>query len=180
MRLFISVDLDDTLREKIFELSRFFNIRGVKAVEKENIHITLKFLGEVKSADSIIKKLEEVEHPPFNIEIKGIGFFPSQSKMRVVWVGVEKGRDEITTLAKMIEDKMAKLGFKKENRFVPHATIARIKRIDSGGRSKLLKALEDYSNFEFGEMIVDKFHLKRSTLTPKGPIYDDVRVFKLS
>ncbi len=180
MRLFVAVDVSDEIREKIFNLSRFFNFRGAKAVEKDNIHITLKFIGEVdnRKKDIIVEKLNEIEFESFTVRFKGIGFFPSASKMRVVWAGVEDP-GEMRRLAEMVEDKLSEAGIKKERRFLAHATIARIKRIDGKMRSELIKKLEPHMKDDFGEMRVESFALKKSTLTPKGPIYDDVQVFKL-
>lgn len=181
MRLFVAVDLNEEIRENIFGLSKILGVRGVKTVERENLHITLKFLGGVHDSkkDRIISALDEIEFEKFRINFKGVGYFPNASRLRVIWVGVENGAKELETLANLVEDKMAELKFKKERRFVPHATIARVKRIDNSMRSRILKQLAEFKNEEFGEMEVEHFSLKKSTLTPSGPIYEDVKIFEL-
>ena len=175
MRLFIAIDIDDDMREKFLPilntLSRF---SGIKTVEPQNLHITLKFLGEVDSikAERVKEKLSEIDFKPFTISFSSIGFFPNEKYMRVVWVGAEG--EELYRLAKNVEEKMRKLGFKKEKDFKGHLTLARIKRIER--KEVLLKELERF-NKRFGEMEVSEFKVKKSTLTSKGPIYEDLYVF---
>ena len=180
MRLFVAVDLSGEIRENISRLSKILGVKGIKTVEKENLHLTLKFLGEVDDSkkDRIIAALDEIEFEQFKINFKGVGFFPNASRMRVIWVGVDEGADKLTALANAVEDKMAELKFKKERRFVPHATIARVKRVDPNTKAALLEKLAKFEREEFGEMDITHFSLKKSTLTPKGPIYEDVEIFK--
>jgi 2'-5' RNA ligase len=180
MRLFAAVDLSDEIREKISGLSKILGIKGIKTVKKENIHITLKFLGEVSESkiDGITSALEEIKFKSFKINLRGVGFFPNEARMRVIWIGVEKGADELKDLAYRIEDRLADLKFKKERRFVPHATIARVKRIDPDLKVELVGKLKDFEKKDFGEMRVAYFSLKKSTLTQTGPIYEDLRLFE--
>jgi 2'-5' RNA ligase len=180
MRLFVAIDLSDEIRENIFRLSKILGVKGVKIVERENIHLTLKFLGEVNKSkkDRVIAALEEIEFKGFRVNFKGVGFFPNASKVRVIWVGVDEGAEKLTALAYAIEDKMAELKFKKERRFVPHATIARVKGMEPNTKATLLERLAGFESEEFGEMEVTHFALKKSTLTPKGPIYEDVKLFR--
>ncbi len=181
MRLFVAVDLSEEIRDSISKLSKTFAVKGIKTVEKENLHLTLKFLGEVQDSkkDRIISALDEIEYKKFRINLKGVGYFPGGSKLRVIWVGVHSGAKQLETLANLVEDKMVELKFKKERRFVPHTTIARVKRIDNNTRNHILKQLAEFQGKEFGEMEVDHFSLKKSTLTPSGPIYEDLKIFEL-
>jgi len=182
MRLFVAVDMSDELRERLNELCQLVGkFKGVKPVEKENIHITLMFLGEVpdRRVELVKEKLRDVRVEPFRLHIRGIGFFPSAGQMRVIWAGVEEGKDEITKLADLVGTSMRKLGFKRDKDFVAHATIARVKRISAEDRRRLLQALDPYINEDFGWMDVKDFRLKKSTLTSKGPIYEDLEVYKL-
>ncbi len=177
MRLFVAVDIDDDLRHNFIPLLKLLSsFRGVKAVEPENLHITLKFLGEVNevSAERIKDELGKIHFSPFEIEFSGIGFFPNPNYLRVVWVGVSG--DGIYRLADDVEKRMRKLGFKKEKDFKAHLTVGRVKRIDSSSKTRLLRDLESY-NTEFGRMTVKDFRLKKSTLTPKGPVYEDVAIY---
>ncbi len=182
MRLFVAVDLSDDIRDKLYSvIRRIEGFRGIKTVERENIHITLMFLGDVKdrNVEIVRERLREVEMRRFKIRLRGIGFFPSRDNIRVIWAGVEDGKDELKMLADKIERNLKKLGFKRDKEFVAHATIARAKRLDLGNRLKILRILEEFSDKEFGIMDVEDFRLKKSTLTPKGPIYEDLEVYRL-
>jgi 2'-5' RNA ligase len=180
MRLFIAVDMDSAIREKLESLKRILNRKGVKPVEKDNIHITLKFLGEVEEGkiEPIKESLKKIEMKAFRMHVKGIGFFPSASNPRIVWVGVEEGEEEMVKLAEMIENAMKKFGFRRDKSFVAHATLARMKKITSEEKKRLVRELESV-NQDFGWMEVKDFRLKQSTLTPSGPIYRDVAMFEL-
>ena len=179
MRLFVAVDIENDVRDRIYELSKALSsIKGIKAVERENLHITLNFLGEVDNvkAERVKMQLEKVEATQFKAHFYNIGFFPPKGKIRVIWVGVDEGKEELTDLALKVENSLKKLGFKKDKDFVAHATVARVKKpVD---RDKLIQVLESFEN-DFGWMDVDKFKLKQSILTPKGPIYKDIQVFNL-
>ncbi|MBE8540604.1 RNA 2',3'-cyclic phosphodiesterase [Geoglobus acetivorans] len=177
MRLFVAIDISEDIRKELLPLlSLLSGYRGIKPVEPENLHITLKFLGEVNDAKAelIRDRLRQIQLEPFKIRFRGIGFFPNSNYLRVIWIGVEG--DGIYSLAKDVEESMRKLGFKKDKDFKAHLTVGRVKRIGPQDKAKLLKELETYSR-EYGEMVVDNFRLKKSTLTPKGPIYEDVEVF---
>jgi len=182
MRLFVAVDLSEKIRENLNEvLSVISRFKGVKPVEKQNLHITLQFIGEVneRKAEDIRRALSDIKFSPFTLKFKGIGFFPNQRNPRVVWVGVSEGEQEMKALASEVEAALKKLGFRKDKEFVAHATVGRIKRMASEDRRKLISELSRYFDAEFGEMVVSDFRLKKSTLTPKGPIYEDVEVFRL-
>lgn len=182
MRLFIAADLDPEIREKLVPVQQVLNRSGVKTVEKDNVHITLKFLGEVEDrrVEPIKEALRQIEFKSFDLHVKGVGFFPSLQHIKVAWVGVDEGNHEITDLAKQIDDRMKKLGFKKEKKkFIAHATLARIKKINAEEREKMLKDMEPHLNRDFGWMKVNNFTLKKSELTPKGPIYSDLEDFEL-
>ncbi len=182
MRLFIAADLDPEIRENLVPVQKILDRSGVKTVEKDNVHITLKFLGDVedRKVEPIKETLGQIKFNSFNIHVKGVGFFPSPNHIKVAWVGVEEGNDGMSDLAKQIDDKMKKLGFKKEKKkFIAHATLARIKKINAQEREEMLKDLEPHLNQDFGWMNVSNFTLKKSELTPKGPIYSDIEVFEL-
>ncbi len=177
MRLFVAVDLSDEVRERIEDVLRVFkDFKGVKPVEKENLHITLMFLGEVpdRRVEVVKESLKGIKLDPFKIRLKGLGNF----NYRVFWIGVVEGNDYLSFLAKEVENSLKKLGFKRDKDFVAHATVARVKRLNSNDKVRLEKALERFRDYDFGEMVVSNFKLKKSTLTPKGPIYEDVEVYK--
>lgn len=176
MRLFVAVDMDERIKENLKPLiEKLSQIKGLKAVEKENLHTTLIFLGEVPEAKlaDIQKALSRVEFESFKIALKGIGRFPNRGDPRVIWVAILDGKDEIVRLADSVYSELRKLGFKRDKPFEAHITVARVKRKIPG----LDEILEDFKNADFGEMVVREFKLKQSILTPSGPIYKDIYIF---
>lgn len=183
IRTFIAVDFNNVeVVNNILTLQDRINDVGadVKLVEKENLHITLKFLGEVSSSTitSIQKILSEIRFKPFNVVVKDIGVFPSYGNIRVIWVGIEEGAEKLKSLQSEIEGKLVALGFKREKEFIPHLTIGRVK----SGRNKdrLINTLNEFKDFVFGRQLIDVIHLKKSTLTSKGPIYSNLYSVKFT
>ena len=162
MRCFVAIDVNSNIKKNIAKVQKHFNRPEIKLVEKENLHITLKFLGDVNNVDKIIKKLKDISWNPFTTEFKGLGVFPNKNYIKVIWVGARS--EALEDLAKKIQTKLGR------DDFVPHVTIARVKqRIDK---------LETISvPTTFGTQLVDCFCLKKSTLTKDGPIYTTLSVF---
>lgn len=182
MRAFISIDLPDELKEKLAsfqeELKKKDILKG-KFVEKENLHLALKFLGEIseQEANKISEVLEELckKQKAFILSLKGIGAFPSESYVRVCWIGIDKGSYEIKELSKKINKA---IGSKEENEFIGHITLARVKAVLD--KKKLAELFEKYRNAEFGRFEVRSIKLMKSELTEKGPIYSLIDEFHLS
>ena len=181
LRCFIAIDVEKT--DKIEKFWKEVSEAGadLKMVEMENLHITLKFLG---STDE--KKIDEIESvmrkstegiQPFVVRLKGVGFFPNERKIRVIWIGIEDG-GKLVKIAKDMEEGLARIGFSREEKeFSPHLTIARVK--SQKRKEELLRIIDKYRRFEFGEIEVSNIRLKKSELTPKGPIYTTLREVKL-
>jgi len=176
-RVFIAVDIEDPiLIEKFTMMSNTLASTGVpmKLVEGHNLHITLRFIGEVDRGivDRIIGEvLKPLSFNRFRVMFKGLGGFPTGSRPRVIWVGVEQGFDELKSIREWIEGRLRAIGIKPEGReFKPHLTLARVK--GSRNLHSLVRLLQEYSDYEFGWMTVDRVRLKKSTLTRHGPIYD--------
>ncbi|HIJ98946.1 TPA: RNA 2',3'-cyclic phosphodiesterase [archaeon] len=182
MRTFIAVELSEEQKNKLLELQQAIKKVGMQAkfVEKENIHITLKFLGEIEQKDlDIIKdSIEEAVQgiKSFQISIKGVGAFPSLARPRVIWADVEDGKDELIELANRIDEKVVLREFDKKP-FSPHITVARLKTPKH--IAALAEIERDYEEFEFGKITVSEVKIKESELTPKGPIYRDLIFFGL-
>ncbi len=183
IRTFVAVDLEDPkIAAKIEEVQRGIEAtdNGVKLVEPENLHITLKFLGSVDEAlvPEIVRVLEGPDIGPFRAKLFGVGAFPNMTRPRVIWVGVEEGREELIRLIRWVDSRLRRLGFPKEDREPhPHLTIARVKWLrDSQSLKRILSSL---LSTEFGEIEVREIRLKKSTLTPKGPIYETLASFPL-
>ncbi len=172
-RCFIAIEIPEELKARISYLAQelnFVNIKGIKLVEKENLHITLKFLGNIspEKIDFIQQKLSEIKFTPFNIQLLGVGVFPNDTYVRVVWVGCKS--KELYILAKKIEDALAS-EFKKDE-FTAHTTFARVKQ-----KTDLHSRLEKHKNDNFGDFICSKFELKQSQLGREGPVYSSLAIF---
>ncbi len=171
MRAFIAIDIP--AEQSILRMQKAINGK-VKLVEKENIHITLKFLGDIeeKSIEKIKRIVENCKTQKYFLSVKGVGFFPSEKYVKIIWLGV-KDAGETERMMRCIDAHLSKIGFKKERSYVPHITVARAKGpID-------IESLRVFQNVEFCKLEVKEVKIKKSTLTSKGPIYDDVAIISL-
>lgn len=182
IRAFLAVDVDDDLKPKINRIIKQFKgiDTKIKYVELANLHLTLKFFGDIDTnglellEKAISKVLEDFK--PFNIKISGCGAFPNTNRIKVIWVGI----DDDTILRDMhdrLDEEFSRIGIDKDRKFSTHLTIGRMKTGKNKNRVK--STIEEYENIEIGEMKVDKISLKKSTLTPAGPIYEDLTIFEL-
>jgi len=180
-RGFIAIDIGSF--SKLVELENEIKNSGAhtKLVEPENIHITLKFLGDTN--EEYINKIEEIinnsvkDIEPFEIKLKGMGVFPNQNYIKVIWIGVENG-EPIGLIANKIDEGLSKIGFIKEKRgFSAHLTIGRVK--SAKNKDNLLKIVDKYKEIEFLKIKVESIILKKSELTPKGPIYTTLKDVKI-
>lgn len=176
MRTFIAINLDQEIKEKLYflllELKRIS--QGIKWVKKEAMHLTLKFLGEIKEEktkeiEATLKTLSQ-KYSPFPLSLQGTGTFPPGKKSpRVIWVGIEENQSLMSFQADL-EDELEKLGFVKEKRpFHPHLTLGRIKFPSHLGG--VLSQLEREKETHFGEMVVHKITFFQSILKPTGAEY---------
>ena len=194
MRIFIALDLDDAIRQRI---GRFIEgVRGfapdARWVLPESLHITLKFIGErpAEMIEDIKRVLAGVEMAPFDLSLEGYGFFPTAKSPRVFWVGIESGL-QLLQLAKAVDEMTSALGIPKEQRrFSPHLTLAR-----GGGESRapgwrkgdrsnwnfqlLVEKLSRFAAPEFGTMTAREFFLYQSQLRRGGSRYTKLERFAL-
>jgi len=172
MRCFISIDVPENVKKEIQgiqeQLPEFFG----KKTEVENLHLTLKFLGEIDGAklEEIKKGLSEVKFKRFEAEIDSIGIF-SEKFIRIIWLHFTN----CEKLQKQIDEKLRDL-FEPEKRFMSHLTIARVKSIKD--RKEFLENLKEIKIPEI-KFVVDNFRLKKSILTEKGPIYETIESYDL-
>ena len=182
VRAFLAIDLDDDLKPKINRVIKEFKQidAKIKYVELMNLHLTLKFFGEIDTdglellGERIANVLSEFE--PFNIRIRGCGAFPNDNHIKVIWVGIEDD-ETIMQLHDKLDAEFVKLGFDKDKKFSTHLTIGRMK--SAKNKDKVKSVIEEFGDVEIGEMKVENITLKKSTLTPSGPIYEDLKVFEL-
>lgn len=179
MRSFIAVNLSEELIPTVVDMQTHITEGKIKFVEPENLHFTLKFLGDIteKKASDVTASLREIcsAFTPFPITLKRVGAFPSLDYMKVIWVGVES--EKFFSLSRLVDSGMGKLGFKQERDLVPHLTIGRVKF--PGNKAVLKTQVEALAGAEVGDMLVDTIRLKKSELTKKGPIYTDIEEIRL-
>lgn len=180
-RGFIAVEVPTT--EPLERLARELRTSGasLKIVSLENLHATLKFLGDTEEGlvsevvDAIRKATGEVS--PFVARLRGAGAFPGLARMNVAWVGIENA-EPLARVAGALEASLEHLGFRRETRpWSPHVTVARVK----GGRNleRLRQILRAHETTLFGEWTVDEVRLKRSVLSPEGPAYTTLEEVRL-
>jgi 2'-5' RNA ligase len=194
MRIFIALDIDDTIRERI----RLFmeGVRGfavdARWVRSESLHVTLKFIGEepAEAVEAIKRALSSVQAEPMEITFRGFGFFPTAKSPRVFWVGIESG-PQLASLAKAVDDAMAALAIPKEDHaYSPHLTLARGARGSGAPRGRqgdrpnnniqrLQEKLAAMPAPEFGTMTARDFFLYESQLLRGGSRYTKIARFPL-
>lgn len=176
MRCFVAVDLPEEIKREIPAIQQPLTMKGLKLVDPELVHITLKFLGDVPEGRiaEIVDALARVRFSPFQARIRGVGAFPGRS-IRVIWLGATGPFEE---LASAVESALGPFGFERDKKFSAHATLARVK--DPSLSRVLSKIVSIMSDIDLGEFTVESFHLKKSTLTPRGPIYEDIAEFRAS
>lgn len=187
IRSFIAIELPGEIKSDLAQLGdRLMDARHpfVKWVDVENIHLTLKFLGNV-AVNQITEITEAMREAirgvsPFRLEISGLGAFPRMEQPRVIWVGISGETDKLSELQRRVDSKLVRLGFAGENQsFVPHLTLARVRdgaaSSDRGDLGRLLASTKFESK---GHITVNSINLMKSQLTPDGPIYS--RLFTVS
>lgn len=176
MRAFIAIELPPEVKTELTKRQHGLKRAGLNArwVRAENIHLTLKFLGEIDpeavAAASTAMKAAGESHRPFTLAASGVGVFPSIRKARVLWAGLSEGVPELIDLQQDLDVALAADGFEREQRpFRGHLTMARFRK--SVHPAKLETALREAAGELFGQWTVEELVLFRSELTPAGPIY---------
>jgi 2'-5' RNA ligase len=194
MRLFIALDIDDNIRERI---ERFLD--GVREfapdarwVHPESLHVTLKFIGE-KSEEAVAEiqhALSVVQASPMELTFRSYGFFPGAKAARVFWIGIES-EPKLASLAKSVDEAMIRLGIPgEEHTFSPHLTLARGGSGSGAPKSeksdhpnlrftRLQERLAAMSTLEFGTMAAREFFLYKSQLSRGGSLYTKIAGFAL-
>jgi RNA 2',3'-cyclic 3'-phosphodiesterase len=194
MRLFVALDIDDAIRDRI---ARFLEgVRGfapeARWVRPESLHVTLKFIGErsEEEVDKIKQALKTIESSAIEMNIHGYGFFPGARAPRVFWIGIEAGTN-LNSLAAAVDETLAPLDIaRKEHAFNPHLTLARAAGL--AGSSRKQKSAGSHGSFqslqeklgalpapEFGTMTAHEFFLYQSQLSPGGSKYTKLAEFAL-
>ncbi len=184
IRSFVAVECHDGyLHSRFDEAQGRLKATGanIKLVEIENIHITLKFLGDIEDhqIEEVSQVIRNITFEPFEFTVEGLGVFPNLKRPTTIWAGISLGVGELADLFNVVNDELAKLGFEKDRRrFHPHLTIARVR--NGQNRDRLVDELVGMEEMEFGKVQVDRIYLKKSVLTHKGPIYNTLAESKPS
>jgi len=180
MRLFIGIEVPQS--PKLLEIFEIVKNAGadIKLVEPYNIHITLLFLGEVREdrVEEVKDSMSGLKFNKFKVILKGLGAFPNLTRPRVVWVGIVEGQQQLRQIRSYILNELLKRKIRPEDDkdFSPHLTIGRVKSYNS--ISNLINTINENMNVDIGTFEVNNVVLFKSTLTPKGPIYD--KLFEVS
>lgn len=175
MRQFVAVDLPEAAKTRVLQLCS--ELPGVRWVKSEQLHLTLRFIGEVNAteAEALDNALKAVRFSPFKIALKGVGQFPPKVQPRVIWVGVAQS-DALTALARQVEQAVTGAGFTRADKpFSAHITLTRLKT--PLNREVLRAYFERHADFCTEPMSVDRFVLYSSTLNPSGAVYRQERVY---
>ena len=189
VRAFIAIDLPEILQERLRALDRKlrpqFEGLPLHWVPVENIHLTLKFLGDVsqdnlKSIAEVLQK-ECATAAPFEVHVEGLGLFPNAQRPRVIWVGVSGG-EPMLTLQQSLEAGLAQLGYAPERRpFSPHLTLGRIQRkADARQKKQVADIIAQHDVGLLGTAVADEVALFKSELNPDGAVYTKLAVARLN
>ena len=186
MRAFIAIELSDEIRKILSQIQSHlkYSAADVKWIEKNNIHLTLKFLGDIteKKCENIKSVLDKIAKntKSFELSLKVskevpgtfIGAFPNINYPRVIWVGLDKGVKESTEIMVRIDEELSKIGFEKESRpFAAHLTIGRVRSPKNKEALKEKMLSYDPQPIVHSSQSASSIILFQSTLMPKGPIY---------
>ena len=180
MRIFIAVELPAKSREKIDTIINYFKTQlpnqSLKWVGAENLHLTIKFIGEIpEEALSKVKIIIDdvlAQQPEFSISIEGLGMFPNLNNPQVIWLGIIGG-DPLVSIHHQLNQSLAQIGVKPDHRpLSPHLTIARVRQgVDRFTLSTIGNSLPGFKVDSLGSFTIDRITLFQSNLKPTGPHY---------
>lgn len=184
MRVFIACEIPGNIRRELVKLRKSIGDEhaSIKWVEEGNIHLTMKFLGDVddEKVEGVKERIVGIRIKPIEAHVSGLGVFPSERYMRVLWVGLEPSGD-LGRLHRGMDQELSGIGFKSDKRFQAHVTLGRVRSVKDKEalRKKLADAGPEVAGI-CGRFTIDRFVLKKSTLTPQGPVYEDILTVSLA
>ena len=183
MRAFVALEIPGSVVDSLVQTQKELEATGadVKLVERENLHLNLKFLGELRDAEVAEAKsrLGRLSLKGLDVTIRGVGAFPNSARPRVVWAGIApEDEPRVIPIARGVIGALEGIGERDDRPFRPHVTLARVR----SGRNmrELTGVLRQIAGVEFGTVSLREIKLKSSTLTPSGPVYRDEGVYLLS
>jgi len=178
----IKIKLDQQVLNYINKIKNALSEENIKWVNPESLHLTLAFLGDtmvdsIPEIRNLLQKTSE-KHSAFTIDLAHIGTFPPKGNPRVVWIGSEN-TNSLMHLQSEIEKSLIEKGlYEADKNFKAHLTLGRVKKINN--KNRIHQMVDEYQHLFFQELKIDSFIYYESTLTPKGPIYTPIEIFKLS
>ena len=176
MRLFIAIPVEGDTQQQLADLQQ--PVQGIRWQKKEQMHLTLKFLGESSGEQfqQLLPLLKEVEANSFSINIQGVGYFPKGKDPKVLWAGVELN-EALIQLQEKVEEVCEKVGVEPEQRpFKPHITIGRVK---GGTKGDVMSFINQHKQFRVSNVPVNEFVLFESKLSPEGAKHHRRKVLSL-
>lgn len=175
MRVFVAIDLPEEVKNELYRIQKLINpsLAKIKWVPKKNLHLTLKFLGEVDDIDDIHQKMSKIKFEPFEVNLKNFGAFPSWENINVFWVDMEPHK-EIINLQQKVDAELFNFS-NKYQKFSPHLTLGRVKSIKKEKEFfKVIKSIKiNPIKFE-----VDEFQIMESKLSKDGSKYITLKKYK--
>lgn len=174
VRAFIGIDLQDKIKEKLCTSLEELPNEGISQVSKDNMHVTLFFLGNLDSGklEKVKKVLMSLDYRKFKLAVNGVGTFSIRSPS-VLFAEISEGRDNIIEIYKLLFDNLKGIGFKMDERaYTPHITIARLK--GQNGKKPVLEFIKSHEKDDYGSFVCGSVRLKSSLLTPLGPVYTNL------
>jgi len=180
MRLFIAVNIPDEIKESLFAFQQELKLSlgEVKWINKDQFHLTLKFLGETEEnkIENIINGISKavLKSKPFKLSFSGAGVFPDINKPRVIWAGTGAGKEELLKIAQEIEENLNPLGFQKDKReFSAHLTLGRFRPFKN--KATVINKIIEKDKTRLGSFKVKSVELIQSILHPGGPEYKCIK-----
>ena len=179
VRCFIAVELSAEAKAEVQRLTKAVSeleIRGVRAVRPEGVHVTLRFLGDIES-DAVPRAIAAIrasasQSRPFDLSLAEVGAFPNNRSARVLWAGASGDTDDLEELHERVESELAAVGFRRDRRrFNPHITLARLReRVSGSDRRRVVEKVSTVGHARVA-FRVDAITLFQSTLHPEGSIH---------
>ncbi len=178
LRTFLAIDIPNgSVKDNVLGFMKTVSETGadLKPVEPENMHVTLRFLGDIRSStvEELKTELNKIRFNQFDIALESVGVFPDYKRINVIWVGIGEDTVQLVDLYGKVNKALEDVGIPPDRRGLsPHITVARVR--SGRNREALARIIEEREGTEFGKFPVSSFQLKKSTLTPQGPIYESL------
>lgn len=175
MRLFVAVDLPKDIKDELYSVQKSINhnLAKINFVNKKNLHLTLKFIGEYKNYDLIKERLSNIKFESFKVFLGEFGIFHNNYNFGTLWVEL-KPKDKVIELQRKVDQELIDL-LNKDQKFSPHLTLGRVKSLKY--KKEFYESLKNIK-VKHLEFEIDNFYLVQSVLTKDGPIYKKLEVFK--